>query len=58
MNRQLPIIIYTAYANFREDFTTWAARAYVIKSSDPTPLMSALAEAIDGSRATMTTASG
>ncbi len=45
IDRQLPVILNTAYANFKQDFMTWAAEAYVVKSSDLSELLSALADA-------------
>jgi DNA-binding response OmpR family regulator len=33
-NRQVPIIFNTAYPQYRENFMTWGAEAYVVKSSD------------------------
>jgi DNA-binding response OmpR family regulator len=38
--RNLPVIINTAYDAFRFDFKTWAADAFVVKSSDLTELKS------------------
>jgi CheY-like chemotaxis protein len=32
--RKIPIIINTSYPGYREDFMSWAADAYVMKSSD------------------------
>jgi CheY-like chemotaxis protein len=32
--RTIPIIIHTSYPGYREDFMSWAADAYVAKSSD------------------------
>ncbi len=32
--RAIPIIIHTSYPGYREDFMSWAADAYVAKSSD------------------------
>ena len=32
--RKIPIIIHTSYPGYREDFMSWAADAYVSKSSD------------------------
>jgi DNA-binding response OmpR family regulator len=32
--RNIPIIIHTSYPGYREDFMSWAADAYVAKSSD------------------------
>jgi two-component system, response regulator, stage 0 sporulation protein F len=34
----IPIILNTAYSHYRDDFTTWGADAYVVKSSDTTKL--------------------
>jgi len=33
-NRKIPIILNTAYASYKDDFRTWSADAYVVKSSD------------------------
>lgn len=33
-NRQLPVILNTAYPQHKENFMTWGAEAYVVKSSD------------------------
>jgi CheY-like chemotaxis protein len=30
----IPVILNTAYSHYKEDFTTWGADAYVVKSSD------------------------
>src|SRR5512136_2367868 len=32
--RKIPIVINTSYPGYREDFMSWAADAYVMKSSD------------------------
>jgi len=32
--RKIPIILHTSYSHYKEDFMSWAADAYVIKSSD------------------------
>lgn len=32
--RDMPIIIYTAFPQYKDQFLTWAADAYLIKSSD------------------------
>lgn len=42
--RTLPIILHTSYPSYREDFTSWAADAYVVKSSDPTELKQKIRE--------------
>jgi len=33
LRKDIPIIINTAYQSYKEDFMTWAADAYVVKSS-------------------------
>ncbi len=32
--RDIPVILNTAYSTYRQDFMSWAADAYVLKSSD------------------------
>ncbi|NUO84230.1 response regulator, partial [candidate division KSB1 bacterium] len=44
--RHLPIIINTGYAPLRQNFRSWGAEAFVVKSSDLTELKSALAQVI------------
>jgi DNA-binding NtrC family response regulator len=44
--RDLPIIINTAYDQFRGDFQSWGAEAFVVKSSDLSELKRALARMI------------
>ena len=38
LERNLPIILCSAYGEFKLDFTTWASDAYVVKSADLTEL--------------------
>ena len=45
--RQIPVIFNTAYPQYREDFMTWGAEAYVIKSSDLTELKQKIREVLD-----------
>lgn len=45
--REVPVIINTAYDNFRFDFKTWGAEAFVTKSSDLTELKSKVVELLD-----------
>ena len=33
-HKDVPIIINSAYASYMDDFMSWAAKAYVLKSSD------------------------
>jgi DNA-binding response OmpR family regulator len=37
-DKGIPIILNTAFSHYRDDFTTWGADAYVVKSSDTTEL--------------------
>ena len=34
MKEGLPVILHTAYSQYKESFMSWAADAYVVKSSD------------------------
>jgi CheY-like chemotaxis protein len=36
--RQLPIILCSAYGDYKQDLTTWASDAYVVKCADLTAL--------------------
>ena len=44
--RQLPIIINTAYDQYRHDFHSWGAEAFVTKSSDLSELKNRLAQTL------------
>jgi CheY-like chemotaxis protein len=33
-DKTIPVVLNTAYSNFKSDFTTWSADAYIVKSSD------------------------
>lgn len=37
-DKGIPIILNTAYSHYRDDYTTWGADAYVVKSSDTSRL--------------------
>ena len=37
-HRDVPIILFSSYPHYREDFMSWAADAYLTKSSDLTEL--------------------
>ena len=37
-HNKLPVILNTAYASYKDNFLSWSADAYVIKSSDLTEL--------------------
>ena len=36
--RNLPIVLCSAYGEYKQDFTTWASDAYVVKCADLTEL--------------------
>jgi len=42
--KKIPIIINTAYSSYKEDFRSWAAEAYVVKSSDLSELKEKIKE--------------
>ena len=46
-NRQAPVILNTAFSQHRENFMTWGAEAYVLKSSDLTELKQKIREILD-----------
>jgi len=46
-DRQVPVILNTAYPQYRENFMTWGAEAYVLKSSDLTELKRKIREVLD-----------
>lgn len=45
-DNQLPVIIHTAYAHYKDNFMTWVAEHYVIKSSDLTDLKDKIREVL------------
>jgi DNA-binding response OmpR family regulator len=42
MERGLPIILCSAYGEYKQDFATWASDAYVVKTADLTELKSTI----------------
>lgn len=42
INPGIPVIIHTAYSHYRDNFMSWAAEEYVVKSSDLSELKNAL----------------
>ena len=42
VDRKVPVIIHTAYASYRESFSSWSADAYIVKNSDLTELKTAV----------------
>jgi len=45
-HKKIPIIINTAYSSYKDDFMSWSADAYVIKSSDLKELKDKIKELI------------
>jgi len=43
-NKDIPIIINSAYSSYMDNFMSWAAKAYIIKSSDISELKSKVRE--------------
>ncbi len=41
-DRRIPVILHTAYTHYRDDFKSWAAEEYIVKSSDLTSLKNAI----------------
>jgi len=47
--RDVPIILNTAYSSYRDDFMSWGADAYVVKSADLSELKAKVREILGGS---------
>lgn len=45
-HKNIPIIINTAYNSYKDNFMSWAADAYVVKSSDLTELKNKIKEVL------------
>jgi DNA-binding response OmpR family regulator len=46
-NRQVPVILNTAFPQYKENFMTWGAEAYVLKSGDLMELKQKIREILD-----------
>ncbi|MBI1747020.1 MAG: response regulator [Acidobacteria bacterium] len=46
-NNRLPVILNSAFSSYQNNYMSWAADAYVIKSSDLTELKSKIKEILD-----------
>ncbi len=44
LKKDIPIIIHTAYSNYKDNFMSWAADAYIVKSSDLSELKNKIKE--------------
>jgi len=49
----LPVILCTAYSCYKDDFSSWLADAYVVKSSDTSELKSEIARVLEKRRLSM-----
>ncbi len=49
-HKDIPIILHTAYSKYKQDFMSWAADAYVMKSSDLTELKGKIRDLLDGKK--------
>jgi CheY-like chemotaxis protein len=45
-NKEIPVIINTAYSNYKDSFMSWAADAYIVKSSDLSELKGKIKEVL------------
>ena len=50
MDNRLPVILNTAYPSYKDNFMSWAADAYVVKSHDLTELKAKIRESLDRQR--------
>lgn len=48
-DNRLPVIINSAYDSYKDNFLSWGAESYVIKSSDMTELKQKVRDALKGS---------
>jgi len=46
-DKTTPVILCTAYSDYKQDFRVWASEAYVVKSSDLTPLKNTIKEILE-----------
>jgi len=52
VNNRIPVILNTAYPSYKDNFMSWAADAYVVKSSDLTELKEQIRQALTKRRET------
>ena len=50
MHENIPIILNSAYSSYKDDFRSWGADAYLVKSSDITELKMKIAEILNESK--------
>ncbi len=42
----VPVILLTAYISFQDDYTSWLAHQYILKSNDPSEFLQAVDEVL------------
>jgi DNA-binding response OmpR family regulator len=47
MHKNIPIILNSAYSSYKDDFRSWGADAYMVKSSDVTALKEKIKEILN-----------
>jgi CheY-like chemotaxis protein len=45
-DHRLPVVLNSSYASYKDNFRTWSADAYVVKSSDLSGLKNAISEVL------------
>jgi DNA-binding NtrC family response regulator len=45
---QVPVILCSAYVSFQDDYTSWLAHSYCVKSSDPRALLEEVERVLSG----------
>jgi DNA-binding response OmpR family regulator len=46
-NNRIPVVINTAYSSFKDNFMTWAAEAYIVKSADLSELKNTIKKVLE-----------
>jgi CheY-like chemotaxis protein len=49
--KDIPVILNSAYSSYKDDFRSWGADAYLVKSSDLSELKKTIAEVIENRQA-------
>jgi DNA-binding response OmpR family regulator len=49
IDRKLPVILNTAYSAYQDNYMSWSAAAYVVKSADVTELLQTVRNVLAGS---------
>lgn len=48
-DRKIPVILYSAYSTYQDNFLSWAADAYLVKSADLTELKATIRKVLESS---------